>query len=445
MSHPSNKFTNPNIKIRAGKLFLGSFSLEELAEKFGTPLYVVDAERIEERYTEVYKSLSKYFTEFNIAYSYKANHSLSIVKLLANLEAGATVVSSLGLKLALISGVAPFKIVFDGPSKSNEELTQAISAKVGIINAESLEELFLINSIAKNLNCVANVGVRVNLNIRANTHKKISTGLLSHKFGVSPNDLIRFLPKIKKLKNISFIGLHSHIGSQILSLEPFAKQAKILTKLYSKVIKEFKVSLSAIDLGGGLGIPYKSGASSISYEDYTYAVFNEIKSVVSKERVNFPKIIVEPGRYIVADSSILLTKINYVKKLGNAKWLLVDAGMNDFIRVALYDAYHEILPTRKLNRKFLEKYNIGGPVCESSDVFALDRKLPIMKSGELLAILDVGAYGLSMASNYNIRSIPRTVMVWKDKVEVVREKENLEDIIKKERVPDYIRELVPSS
>ncbi len=445
MQRLSNKFSNSNIKVKAGKLFLGSFSLEELAEKFGTPLYVVDAERIKERYIEVYKALSKYFAEFEVAYSYKANHSLSVVKLLANLGAGATIVSSLGLKLALVSGVKPSKIVFDGPSKSSEELAQAINTGVGIINAESFEELLLINSIAKNLNCVANVGVRVNLNIRASTHKKISTGLLSHKFGISPNDLIRFLPKIKKLKNVSFIGLHSHIGSQILSLEPFAKQAKILAKLYSRVTKEFKVPLSTVDLGGGLGIPYEVGASNISYEDYAHVVFNEVKSVVSKEGVNFPKVIVEPGRYIVADSSILLTKINYVKRLGNSKWLLVDAGMNDFMRVALYDAYHEILPTRKLNRKFLEKYSIGGPVCESSDVFALNRKLPIMKSGELLAILDVGAYGLSMASNYNIRSIPRVVMIWKDKAEVVREKESLEDIIKKEKVPDYIQELVPLS
>jgi diaminopimelate decarboxylase len=259
---------------------------------------------------------------------------------------------------------------------------------------------------------------------------------LSHKFGVSSNDLIRFLPKIKKLKNVSLIGLHSHIGSQILSLEPFAEQAKILAKLYSRVIKVFKVPLSTVDLGGGLGISYKVGDSNISYEDYASVVFSEIKSIVSKEGVNFPKIIVEPGRYIVADSSILLTKINYVKKLGNKKWLLVDAGMNDFIRVALYDAYHEILPTRKLNRKFLEKYNVGGPICESSDVFALNRKLPVMKSGELLAILDVGAYGLSMASNYNVRPIPRVIMVWKDKVKIVREKESLDDIIKKEKVPD---------
>jgi len=436
MPHFYNKFSNPNIKVKAGKLFLRSFSLEELAEKFGTPLYLVDAERIEARYIEVYKALSKYFAEFNVAYSYKANHSLSVVKLLANLGAGATIVSSLGLELALVSGVSPSKIVFDGPSKSSEELTQAINTGVGIINAESFEELLLINSIAQNLNCVANVGVRVNLNIRANTHKKISTGLLSHKFGVSSNDLIRFLPKIKKLKNVSLIGLHSHIGSQILSLEPFAEQAKILAKLYSRVIKVFKVPLSTVDLGGGLGISYKVGDSNISYEDYASVVFSEIKSIVSKEGVNFPKIIVEPGRYIVADSSILLTKINYVKKLGNKKWLLVDAGMNDFIRVALYDAYHEILPTRKLNRKFLEKYNVGGPICESSDVFALNRKLPVMKSGELLTILDVGAYGLSMASNYNVRPIPRVIMVWKDKVKIVREKESLEDIIKKEKVPD---------
>jgi len=168
--------------------------------------------------------------------------------LLTNLGAGATIVSSLGLELALVSGVSPSKIVFDDPSKSSEELTQAINTGVGIINAESFEELLLINSIAQNLNCVANVGVRVNLNIRANAHKKISTGLLSHKFGISSNDLIRFLPKIKKLKNVSLIGLHSRIGSQILSLEPFAEQAKFLAKLYSRVIKEFKVPLSTVGL-----------------------------------------------------------------------------------------------------------------------------------------------------------------------------------------------------
>lgn len=443
MQNTSSKFaTRPNIKVRDGKLFLRSFSLEELAEKFGTPLYVVDAEQIKERYTEVYKALSRYFKEFEVCYSYKANHSLSVVKLLANLGAGATVVSSLGLELALVSGVRPSKIVFDGPSKSSGELTQAISSKIGLINAESFEELSLINSIAEKLNCTANVGVRVNLNIQTKTHKKISTGLLSHKFGISATDVIRLLPKIKKFKNINFIGLHSHIGSQILNFEPFAKQARFLAKLYSRIIKEYGIALSIIDLGGGLGVHYGAEDQKVSYEDYARTVFNEIKNVVSKEEVNFPKIVVEPGRYIVADSSLMLTKINYVKKLGNKKWLLVDAGMNDFIRVALYDAYHEIVPVRKLNKKFSEQYNIGGPVCESSDVFALNRKLPAMKSGDLLAILDVGAYGLSMASNYNVRSIPRTIMIWKDRVEVVRERESLEDLTKKEKVPDFIQELI---
>ncbi|MEM3415548.1 MAG: diaminopimelate decarboxylase [Candidatus Micrarchaeia archaeon] len=430
-----------HLRIRGSNLFIRNISLKKLSEEYGTPLYVIDAERIIDKYKEIYNSLSKHFKEFNIAYSYKANHSLSVVNLLSKLEAGATVTSYLGMELALSSGVSPSNVVLVGPSKTKEELRYAIQNNIGLTVVESYEELLSVDSIANELGLVANVGIRVNLNIKSNTHKKIATGLLTHKFGVNVNELHLLLKKCKKLNNVNLVALHSHIGSQILDLNPLKRQAIELTKLYIKSIENYNLKLNTLDFGGGVGVPYLIRKSYITYEDYAKVISTEMKALLKNKNLEEPKIIVEPGRYIVADSSILLTKVSYVKKLGNKKWLLVDAGMNDFMRVALYDAYHEILPVEKLDRKFVEKYNIGGPVCESSDVFAFNRMLPSMKSGELLAMLDVGAYGLSMANNYNIRSIPKTVMVWKDKVEVAREKESLEDIVKKEKVPNFIKEL----
>jgi len=428
----------PHLKVKNGKLLVGNVSLEKLAEDYGTPLYVVDAERIAYRYKEIYSSLSKYFKDFNIAYSYKANHSLAVVSLLSKLGSGATVTSFLGIKLALNSGVPPSKIVFVGPSKSEEELREAIKKNIGLIVVESYDELLLIDEIARKLNLSANVGIRVNLNIKANVHKKIETGLISHKFGISIRDLPLLFKKCKELRNVNLIALHSHIGSQILDLRPLRKQARDLIKLFIKSIRNYGLKLSTLDFGGGVGIPYTAEQKYIKYEDYARVIHSEMKFLLRNNEIEEPKVIVEPGRYIVADSSVLLTRVNYVKKIGKSNWLLVDAGMNDFIRVALYDAYHTILPISKLNLKFNKKYNVGGPICESSDVFAYNRKLPRILPGDFLAILDVGAYGLSMASNYNLRSIPRVVIIWNNKVELVRERQDIEDIFREEKVPSFL-------
>lgn len=425
-----------NLSIFNGEILMRGFSLLKIAEEYGTPLYVIDGNLIVERYREMKEAFASEGYNALIAYAYKANSLLAITKLLAKEGAGATVVSSYGIRLALLSGVESSKIVLVGPSKSQDDLTEAVKNNIGLVNVESEQELIELNKIAEKAGVRINIGIRVNLGLSAGAHPKIRTGGREHKFGVDEKTAIKLYKYASKMKGVKPIALHSHIGSQILDLNVFQSEAQKLASLASDIFKQYNLEVSVLDLGGGLGVPYISNEKRISYREFVQTVGNTITKIYENSGMQKPTLIVEPGRYLVADSAILLMKVNYIKRLGRKTWVLVDAGMNDFIRTAMYNAYHEIIPIKIRNNK--KVYNIGGPICESSDVFATNRELPEIKKNDLLALLNAGAYGISMSSTYNIRPRPAVVMLFNDKIYLIKERDTFEDIIVREKtLPNY--------
>ncbi len=423
----------PHLSLHNGELWLRNHSLLKIAEEYGTPLYVVDGNLIIQRYKEIRQAFLSEGYNSLIAYAYKANSLLAITKLLAKEGSGATVVSSYGIKLALMSGVESSKIILVGPSKSQDDLTEAIKNNIGLINIESEQELTLINEIAEKIGNKVNIGIRVNLGLSAGAHPKIKTGGRGHKFGVDEKTAMKLYNKASKMKHVKPIALHAHIGSQILDLNIFKIEARQLALLASKIHQKYKLDVPALDLGGGLGVPYTSDRTPIPYSEYVKTVGISIREVYESVGMEMPMLIVEPGRYIIADSTILLMKVNYIKRLGKKTWVLVDAGMNDFIRTAMYNAYHEIVPAKIRNTT--EVYSIGGPVCESSDVFAENRELPKIERNDILALLDAGAYGISMSSTYNIRPRPAVIMIFNNNKFLIKERDTLENMIAMDKIP----------
>jgi len=415
-----------------GHLCMREHDLVDLADRFGTPLYVVDAQRIRENYRRFKKAFSSY-PRVLIAYAYKANSNLAVCSILKKEGAGADVVSGGELFIALSIGVDPENIVFDGVSKSEDELRMAIENGIGAINVESLQELRKIESIASELGRIANIGIRLNPDVPAETHPHDVTGVKSSKFGLDFENALKAYEIAKGMEHIEIKGIHIHIGSQITQVNSFKRAVSKLFDFASK-LREKGIKLDYLDFGGGVGIPY-TGSRKDHIEEYADALLEITRSKIEELNLGEPKLIFEPGRYIVADSSILLTRVNYVKEIFGKKWVLVDAGMNDFIRPAMYGAVHEIVSVNKPEGGE-KRYDVGGPVCESSDVFGRGVKLPEMEVGDLLAILDVGAYGICMSSQYNSRPRPAMVLVDGSKVSVVRERETYEDLISKDRIPD---------
>ncbi len=370
--------------------------MEAIAEEFGTPTYVIDFERVRENYTKLDRELN---CSHVIAYAYKANHEPQLVRMLATMGSGATVPSAYGVMLARWAGVPPEKTVLVGPSPSKQDLEEAVEYKT-LISLESESEAEILKEIGK-----ARVMVRVNTGIGAGAHPSLITGGERTKFGLPP---LRALALLRSLSSVMEVeGIHTHIGSQIMSVDPFKRAVSLIVKL-AKDLGEVNV----IDVGGGLGIPY-SDEKPFPLKEYSRIVCEAAEDVGAT-------LFIESGRYIVGDSGFLLARVNYIKEIGGEKWLLIDAGMNDFLRPALYKAKHRIIAEKEGP---MEKYLVAGPVCESADVFG-KYELPRLKEGDLIVIGDVGAYGFSMASRYNLRPLPAVVAVDRGKYTLLRERES---------------------
>jgi diaminopimelate decarboxylase len=332
-----------------------------------------------------------------------------VVQALSRRGAGATVVSLGGLALAKQCGVDRTKMIFDGPSKSREELAGAIAEGVGMINVESIQEVADIESLCQELGVEqARVGVRVNFAMDAETHPGLATGTREGKFGIPEDEVVRFFRGgVRKLKRVKVRGLHSHVGSQITDMRVFRALTRKLVDIADELGHKGDHWIDEFNFGGGLGVDYGHGGTSgfASYADATAGAFARLRARSSGRT---PRLVFELGRSIVADSTVLLSRVNYVKKAGKTEWALLDAGMNDFIRPALYGAYHSIVPAAtKLRSRSTAAYSFGGPVCESTDTFGAGRRLGVrLTKGDTVAILDAGAYGISMASHYNMREIP---------------------------------------
>lgn len=410
-------------KYRNSNLFCENVRVRDLAEKFGTPLYVYSYQTL----TGHFLKLKAAFSSIRplICYSVKANSNLAILKALVKQGAGLDIVSGGELFRAKKAGCPAGKIVYASVGKTDYEIEEAIKSGILFFNVESFPELKNIQHIARRLKRRVNVALRINPDIEPKTHKYITTGKLTNKFGIDFKTAKRIILLTRGFSHVRICGLHIHIGSQITTSEPFVAAITKVVRFISALKRE-GISLEYLNIGGGLGIIYDKETPQTASK---FAA--KILPLLKKSGL---KIIMEPGRFIAGNSGILLTKVLYVKNTPKKKFIIVDAGMNDLIRPALYEAYHNIVPLQAQGSKFQarEKADVVGPICESGDFFAKDRFLPLVEEGDYLAVMGAGAYGFSMASNYNSRRRPQEVMVSKDKVLVIRKRESYADLIRNE-------------
>ncbi len=406
----------PNIKYVGKNLFIEKLSVSNIAKKGGTPLYIYSENQIKENYIKFVNTFKK--IKPLVCFAAKSNSNLSILRSLGKLGAGTDVVSVGELIKALKAGIKANKIVFSGVGKTEEELKIAINKKILLINCESESEARIINKIAKRSNKKVSIGFRLNPDIDAKTHKKISTGKADNKFGVSIKNFSVFFKEIKKLKNIKLEALSVHIGSQILTDVPYKRVLTVLSKL----IKNLNLNLKYVDLGGGFGINYSKKDKPINLKRYSNLVHSFSKKLNCK-------IIFEPGRSIVGNAGILVSKIQYIKNGTNKKFVILNAGMNDFMRPALYDAQHDIIPIIKISKKMKGIIEFVGPVCESTCKFEKYKNYQKISENDFVAITNVGAYGASLSSNYNTRPLIAEILVNKNKFKFIRKKQNLLKLI----------------
>lgn len=412
--------------FKNGELCCEDVKVGDVAKTVGTPFYLYSHQTLADHFTKIKTA----FAPVNplICFAMKANDNLAVLKTLANLGAGFDIVSGGELKKALRTGVGAGKIVFASVGKTKEEITDAIRAGILLFNVESLPELEEINRIAGTLGARPRVALRINPDVAALTHAKITTGTLKNKFGIDLKTARRILKTGAKYPNVSLSGLHIHIGSQITTRAPFVKAVKKVLEFLS-VLKKDGIALEYLDIGGGLGIIYKDEQPQTA-QDFAGAVLPYLRETGLK-------IIMEPGRFIAGNAGILVARVLYLKDNGFKKFLIVDAGMNDLIRPALYDAYHDIVAVVR-TRSRRTKMDIVGPICESGDFFGKDRMFPILKNGDLVAVMSAGAYGYVMASNYNVRGRPPEVMVKGREFEITKQRETFDDLTRGEIIPAFL-------
>ena len=404
------------IRYKNNNLFVENVSVKKLASKFSTPFYLYSEGNI----IENYKAFSNNFKKSKplICFSVKANSNIQILKVLKRMGSGADVVSGGELLKALKSGIKPNKIVFSGVGKTEEEIKLAIRKNILLINVESENEAILINKIASKFKKNTAIGIRLNPDINAPTHKKISTGKAEDKFGLSKSSLISFCQNSKKLKNLRLDAISVHIGSQILSENPFKKTLKVI----EEIIKKTKIHFKYVDLGGGFGISYTKNDRKINLKHYS----NSVEKFKKKYNCN---IIFEPGRAIVGNTAILVTKVQYLKKGSNKTFAILNAGMNDFMRTALYDAVHNIIPIIKNSKKNKGPLEFVGPICETTCKFIKYNNYQNLNQSDYVAIADVGAYGASLSSNYNTKPLIAEVIINKTKARVIRKKQDIKSLL----------------
>ena len=419
-----------NLKLKKNDLLIEGVSIKKLSKKFETPFYCYSSSTIIEKFKEFKKPFK--YSDIIICYAVKANPNIAILKILSKLGAGAEVVSEGELRRSLKAGIPPKKIVFSGVGKSLKEIEFAIKKNILQLNIESEEELKLIEKITKKLRKKIQVGIRINPNIDSKTHKKITTGREENKFGLNIETAEKIFKNYKYNSNLNVTGLSIHIGSQIMSLNPFKKAFLKVKTLVKRVNKNERI-IKIVDLGGGIGINYKN-EKTICFDDYVKIISN-----VSNELGC--KLILEPGRMLVAEAGILITKVLYIKKNKKNTFVIVNAGMNDLLRPALYDAYHDVQSiTRKGGKKL--KYTIVGPICETTDTFAKNKLLNKINTHELLFFKNVGAYGSSMSSSYNSRPIIMELIIHKNNFSIIRKVDTVVDQISREKIPSWISKII---
>jgi len=400
--------------------------VEDVAKRHGTPFYLYSYQTLIDHFIKLKDAFKE--IEPLICFSVKANSNLALLKALVAKGAGLDIVSGGELYRALRVGCPAERIVYASVGKTDREIEEAIKSKILFFNVESVPELENINRIAKKQNRSVNVAIRINPDVEPKTHKFITTGKLTNKFGIDFQTAEKIFIQCYNYSNVRLNGVHIHIGSQITEGDSFVAAIQRIVKFIQRLNNE-NIHLQYLNIGGGLGIIYDKETPQTAKE-----FANKVLPMLKRTGL---KIIMEPGRFIVGNSGILITKVLYVKNTPLKKFIIVDGGMNDLIRPALYGAYHNIVPLT-LQKGAREEVDVVGPICESGDFFAKDRMLPKVKSGDYLAIMGAGAYGFSMSSNYNSRRRAEEILVVKDKTFVIRKRESCKDLIRNERVPVFL-------
>lgn len=417
-----------DFEYRHGELYCESVAIERIAKEVGTPCYVYS-----------HATLSRHYRAFDgafqsvphiVAFAMKANSNLAILRLMAKEGSGADIVSGGELYRALKAGIPPSKIVFAGVGKSRDELRYALETDILMFNVESSPELRALDEVAAEAGRKARVALRVNPDIDPKTHPYISTGLKKSKFGFSADRVLDEYKLASSLPHIDVVGVHAHIGSQLTEVAPFVDALKKVLDLV-ETIKAHGASIRYVNIGGGLGITYSDEVPPLPQEFATALspLIRDLKCVL----------IMEPGRVIVGNAGILVTRVLYRKEGDAKRFVIVDAAMNDLIRPSLYGAYHEIKPVRELPGAGQVTVDVVGPVCESGDFLAKDRTMPEVRPGDLLAVMSAGAYGFTMASNYNSRPRVPEVLVNDGELHVVRAREQYTDLVRGESIPDFLK------
>ncbi len=425
-----------HITIKNGHLHIGGHDCIALAVKYGTPLYVTSEDRVCEQFRSYQKALSKRYKKVQVLFAAKANGNLAVMRALSHLGAGADIFSSGELHLALGAGMQAEKLLFNGSSKTPDDLFLAVGNGIKV-SVDSLDELHQLNAVAETTGKVAEIAFRVNPALDVPTHPKIATGLATSKFGIPHKEIPAAYREALACKNVNPVGLHCHIGSQILDIEPFARATEVMVRI-AKDLTDMGVNLEFIDIGGGLGIPYHHDTDPApTPEDYAARVVPVFKAGIEACGIT-PELWVEPGRSLVADSTVLLTRVNSTKA-AHKRFANVDAGFNLLIRPAMYDAYHEVIVANKADAPLTTEYTVTGPICETGDILAHDRKLPPLASGDIIAVLDTGAYGYAMSSQYNSRPRCPEVLIQGDKESLMRRKETVSDLFATMECPPWQR------
>jgi len=403
------KYINKSLSIEKIKV-------QNIAKKFGTPIYCYSYKKLKENIG----NFKKNFKSFSplICFAIKSNTNVNLIREIRKFGLGADVVSMGELMMALKAGIDPKKIVFSGVGKTSNEISYAINKKILLINAESKSEINEIERIARSKNKVVNIGIRLNPNTDAKTLKQISTGKKENKFGVDEKTFFELVNYSKLSKNINLKCLSVHIGSQILDHKPYEKMLKVV----DRIIKKNNYKFEFIDLGGGMGISYEKNNIKLNYQKYNIAIKKFLKNHNSK-------IIFEPGRAIVGNIGSLISKVIYIKQNNKKDFIILDAAMNDLMRPALYGANHKTLPAIKTNQISKKVYEFVGPICESTDKFTTLKKFQKLKEKDLVVMCDVGAYGMSLSSNYNVRPKPAEILIKGSKINVIKKRQKLKDLI----------------
>jgi diaminopimelate decarboxylase len=415
------------LEDRKGTLFFDGFSTKELAQKYDTPLYLLSEKRIRDNYNRLHDALISNYKYLRIYYAAKANSNLTVLKILQNQGAYLDTVSPGEVFMGLTCGYTPDRILFTGTSVRNDELKFLSDTNV-TVNVDSQSELERLLQIA----VPPVLSVRVNPEVGAGHHNHCITAGPDTKFGLTEEDALKAYASAKKAR-VERFGIHMHIGSGILDVEPYVLAVERLLSVAKRVHDELGLEFEFIDIGGGYGVPYKPEDKELDLSEFSAKVVAPFKAKVKEYGLGKPFLCIEPGRYLVCDASILLTSVNTLKATPTKKFIGVDAGFNTLVRPTMYGSYHPILVANKLNAAEKDTYDVVGPICESGDALAKDRQLPQVEEGDLLAVLNAGAYGFSMSSQYNSRPRAAEVMIRQGKAVLVRKREQLDDLMSTQR------------